>query len=154
MINKNIRDFEIESFGGKEGDTFTVQRILRNAMKTPDGTIIHSTYRHDYVTHEDANGEHYMVDGGNEYLRRSAGHTEEPEDLSVYVDEDHMINREYAMWTSYGEDGKGPARTRPIKDLDTDHIQAILDNGFGADYYREMFEEELRYRCNKAVDES
>ena len=38
--------------------------LVRNAMRTPDGTIIRSRHRHDYVTHKDANGSEYMLDGG------------------------------------------------------------------------------------------
>jgi hypothetical protein len=29
--------------------------ILSSKMKTPDGTILESAFRHDYVTHTDAN---------------------------------------------------------------------------------------------------
>ena len=38
--------------------------ILSNRLKTPDGTILESLHRHDYVTHTDANGKEYMLDGG------------------------------------------------------------------------------------------
>jgi len=37
--------------------------ILSNRMKTPDETILESINRHDYVTHTDANGKEYMLDG-------------------------------------------------------------------------------------------
>lgn len=47
-----------------------MRTILRNSMLTPDGTHLISRHRHDYVTHEDKNGEHYMADGRNDYLRR------------------------------------------------------------------------------------
>ena len=30
--------------------------ILNSRMRTPDGTILESKHRHDYVTHTDANG--------------------------------------------------------------------------------------------------
>jgi hypothetical protein len=44
-------------------------------------------HRHDYVTYTDANGLDYMVDGGNDYLRRNV-HTEAPyEELTIYEDE-------------------------------------------------------------------
>ena len=35
--------------------------ILRNALKTPDGTVITSRHRHDYVTHTDTNGKEYIL---------------------------------------------------------------------------------------------
>lgn len=30
------------------------------------------------------------------------------------------------LWTSYGRDGKGPAKNRPLRELDTDHLENIL----------------------------
>jgi hypothetical protein len=39
-------------------------RIVANRIRTPDGTILESKHRHDYVTYTDANGKQYMVDGG------------------------------------------------------------------------------------------
>ena len=41
-----------------------MEELLLNQIKTPDGTILRSHSRHDYVTHVDANGHEYMVDGG------------------------------------------------------------------------------------------
>lgn len=34
---------------------------------------------------------------------------------------------ENRFWVSYGKDGKGKATAKLIKDLETDHLQAILD---------------------------
>lgn len=48
------------------------QKIIYNAIKTPDGTILKSNNRHDYRSHQDTtNGMHYAVDGGLEYLKRN-----------------------------------------------------------------------------------
>jgi len=153
MINKSIRDFELPrpSYLSEDEphEPLIVQRLLQNGMRTPDGTEIFSRSVHDYVTHTDKNGETYMVDGGNEYLRRSARHTEEPEDLSVYVDDDHEINREYLTWGTYGKDGKQPLVFKKLCDMSTPHIQAVIDNVFcnqPKNWRKEIFEEELRYR--------
>ena len=32
------------------------EEILNSRLRTPDGTILESIHRHDYVTHTDANG--------------------------------------------------------------------------------------------------
>ncbi len=66
--------------------------IIRNALKTPDGTIIESKHVHDYVEYTDANGEVYFVDGGTNYLRRSAN-AADCLDLSVTTDSRFEIIR-------------------------------------------------------------
>lgn len=151
MINKNIRTFLVNT---SYGDPIKVERLLKNGMRTPDGTEIFSRSVHDYVTHEDANGEHYMVDGGNEYLRRSAGYKEEPVDLSVYVDEDHEINREYMTWGTYGKNGDQPLTLKKLCNMSTNHIEAILDTQRNIPVWKlELFELELAYRVADGLAE-
>jgi len=119
--------------------------ILRNALKTPDGTIIESTYRHDYVTHNDANGKQYMVDGGLDYLRRSA-HGDEV-DMSIESSDNHEHNRVHFKWGTYGKDGKGPFQRKALSDLTTNHIKAILKTQPQiSDEIRSFFEAELKHR--------
>ena len=60
-----------------------MKRLVSNKLRTPDGTILQSFHRHDYVTHIDANGEKYMVDGGLSYPRRNT-YKIPFEELSVY----------------------------------------------------------------------
>ena len=73
-------------------------RIVSNRIRTPDGTILESMHRHDYVTYLDANGKEYMVDGGLDYLRRNV-HDDAPyEELSVYDDALHVEIRNVFKW--------------------------------------------------------
>ena len=67
-------------------------QLVANRIRTPDGTLLQSYNRHDYKTHIDANGEVYMVDGGLDYSKRSLNKAP-PEDLSVYVGDDHLHRR-------------------------------------------------------------
>ena len=61
-------------------------KIILNSIRTPDGTILVSTHRHDYVSYKDANGALYVIDGGNDYLKRNiSGPYEE---LSLYANDD------------------------------------------------------------------
>ena len=99
--------------------------IVSSKLQTPDGTVIHSRHRHDYVTHTDANGKEYMLDGGCEYIRCSANGDEKL--LTVYTDDDHEVIRESAAWGTYGEDGCQSFKYVTVSQMSTEHLQACLD---------------------------
>ena len=101
------------------------KRIVYNAMRTPDGTVLHSESRHDYVTHKDANGNEYMLDGGNDYIRSSAHGDEEY--LTLYEDSNHVDIRDVVTWGTYGKGAVHPLKRVPICDLSDEHIAAILE---------------------------
>ena len=99
--------------------------ILSNRMRTPDGTILESLHRHHYVTHLDANGKEYMLDGGLDYVRSSANGDEEF--LTVEYDDPHEVIRLLVKWGTYGKNGDEPLKYVAIADLDPYHLRAILD---------------------------
>lgn len=128
------------------------RQIIHNAMRTPDGTVLVSRDRHDYVTHVDAtNGKEYMLDGGDDYVRCST-HPDQ-EFLTVYMDDPHEKRREVFTWGTYGKDGKGPLRLVPLKDLSTAHIEAILATQvqIRGTYVQSLMEDELAYRDDKDI---
>ena len=127
------------------------KKILLNRIKTPDGTILTSYNRHDYVTYKDSiTKEVLMVDGGTDYLRRHVGTYEE---LSVYDDGLHLTRREFVHWGTRGKDGKQPLTYKAIKDLDSDHIDAILKTQHQlSDFYKEIFKNELQYRFDEKAE--
>lgn len=99
--------------------------IIRNSIQTPDGTILQSFHRHDYVSHIDANGETYFIDGGQSYIRMSCN--KEPcTSRFVYSDADHETIRECFTWGTRGVDGDQPLTQMLLKDMSIDHIEAIL----------------------------
>ena len=122
-------------------------KIVANRIRTPDGTILESMHRHDYVTYVDKNGKQYMVDGGLDYLRRNV-HDDAPyEELSVYADDLHIEIRNVFKWGTRGKDGKQPLTYVPLKDLTTPHIEAILETQTHIPgYIRKIFEDELDFR--------
>ena len=128
-----------------------ILRILLNRIKTPDGTILTSYNRHNYVEYKDSiTKEVLMVDGGTDYLRRNIGTYEE---LSVYDDGSHLTRRSAVHWGTRGKDGRQPLVYKPIKDLDSDHIEAILKTQHQiSDFYREIFKEELKYRFDERAE--
>ena len=129
----------------------TESRILLNRIKTPDGTILTSYNRHNYVEYKDTlTKEVLMVDGGTDYLRRNIGTYEE---LSVYDDGSHITRRSAVHWGTRGKDGKQPLVYKLLKDLDSDHIEAILKTQHQiSDFYREVFMEELKYRFDERAE--
>lgn len=123
------------------------EQIVYNAIRTPDGTELVSYTSHDYKTYLDTiSTEMYMVDGGTDYLRRSAGHTVDYEELSVYADDDHVDIREVVVWGTYGKDGKQPLKFKRVSHMSTGHIEAVLETQALVPWRRKIFEDELLYR--------
>jgi hypothetical protein len=102
-----------------------MNNLIRNAIQTPDGTILESTYRHDYKSYTDANGKNYMVDGGLDYVRRSANGDEI--DLCIYDDAPHAIQASILKWGTYGINQDQPLKYVTIAEMDTAHIEAVLE---------------------------
>jgi hypothetical protein len=129
----------------------TESKILLNRIKTPDGTILTSYNRHNYIEYKDTiTKEVLMVDGGTDYLRRNIGTYEE---LSVYDDGSHLTRRSAVHWGTRGKDGRQPLVYKPIKELDSDHIEAILKTQHQiSDFYREILKDELKYRFDEQAE--
>jgi len=118
--------------------------LIRNAIQTPDGTILESTHRHDYKEYTDANGKYYMVDGGLSYLRRSVH--KDQKDLSLYDNEPHEVQASVLKWGTYGINGDQPLSYISISDMDTDHIGNVLGMGHISSVHRNCMKNELKNR--------
>ena len=119
--------------------------ILSNRMRTPDGTILESKHRHDYVTHLDANGNEYMLDGGLDYVRVSANGDEEM--LTVYDDDPYEDIRGVVKWGTYGKNGDETLVHVRISDMSTQHLRACLDTvKTMRPALRHVMQKELEYR--------
>jgi predicted phosphohydrolase len=129
-----------------------MSEILVNMIRTPDGTLLQSKHRHDYVTYFDKNGQEYMVDGGHDYLRRIV-HDDYPyEEMSLYEEDTIESLREYFVWGTRGKDGKQPLSWIKLKEMMSDHIEAILDTQTHiSDAVRELFQRELNYRLEHEI---
>ena len=127
-------------------------KYVYNAIRTPDGTIIESRHRHDYVTYTDKNGSQYMVDGGLEYLRRGWGESRDYEDISVALEDGHEKVRQACKWGTYGKDGKQPYREVKLCDMEDDHIRACLETQRIHPHYADAFRTELEYRHEIKTD--
>lgn len=101
------------------------KQLIYSAIRTPDGTVLESKHRHDYVSHLDANGETYILDGGCDYIRRSVNKVE-AEDLSLYDDAPHEQIREIISRGGRGVDGTEPLKYVLLKDIDDGWLEAII----------------------------
>ena len=100
-------------------------KILLNRIRTPDGPLLTSYHRHDYRTHMDKNGKEYMVDGGTDYLRRSAHGDEECR--SVMLSSSHNENAKAAHWGTFGKHGDQPRHYVSVRDMTNEHLKAVLE---------------------------
>lgn len=121
--------------------------LVLNRMKTPDGTVLISKHRHDYVTHVDAiSGEEYMLDGGTDCQRHSVN-IAPMVDMSVYSNDPHEYVREGFYWGTRGVCGTKPVEYKPLNELSEDHIKAILDTQYQLSQWRkDVFKNELKFR--------
>lgn len=149
------------------------REIILNQIKTPDGTIIRSMHRHDFVTHVDKNGLTYMVDGGNEYLRRSFHETKltpfkktlikikslfgikwvdpvQHTEMSVFSDAPFEVIRESFHRGGRGKDGTEPLTWVPMNKMSDAWLLACIkynsDRGHANCFANTMYEQELMYR--------
>lgn len=129
--------------------------LVKNAIECPDGTIIQSTYRHDYVSHTQEDGRTYAVDGGLVYSRIVAS-DKKYTNLCVYSDDPHEIIRENMTWGSYGKNADQPLTVRLLKELSNDHIDSVieyLEKKYPDEYSEQIkiFREERSYRYVKNI---
>lgn len=120
---------------------------LRNAIRTPDGTVLESKHRHDYREHLDtATGELYFIDGGLAYTRTSVNKVP-AEDISTYVGDNYEDTRRIFKWGTYGKDGRQPLKWVPVKDMSSNHIKAVLETQkYIPNWIRSIFRAELEFR--------
>jgi len=124
-------------------------RLLRNAIQTPDGTILESQHRHDFKEYEDENCFTYMVDGGLDYQRRSVNRNAPEIDLSLTEEEPHSVLRHAVTWGTYGKEGDQPLSRVTIADMETEHLEAVLDTQKNMyPQVRDLMQAELEYRLS------
>lgn len=124
-----------------------MDQLVRNSIMTPDGTVLVSYHRHDYVSHLDKNGETYFIDGGNSYQRSSVNHIPF-KSLNVFVTDDFTLVRAAFHWGTRGINGNKPLKQVRLMDMTTEHIEAIMLTQTHIDntYVNQIFEKELTYR--------
>ena len=126
--------------------------IVSNRIKTPDGTILISRHRHDFVGYTDkVTGGYYAVDGGHEYTKRCFdGRYEE---LTVYDTDNFELIRNTMEWGTYGIKGDQPLQYRTLCHMSNSHIAAIVKTQLHIpEWAKKIFKKELTYRAKKNID--
>lgn len=123
--------------------------ILAHLCETPDGTVMQCKHRHDYQEYTDKiTGETYMIDGLG-YYTRSSVNIVPAEYTFVTLDTPHDCARQYVVWGTRGKAGDQPLKYISVANMETEHIQAILDTQFQiAAELREFLKRELKFRSN------
>ena len=127
--------------------------IILNKIRTPDGTELISRYNHDYVSYKDNNGNVYVVDGGNSYLRRS-GPGDYTELSIVYNDNtDWELVRE--NFNRGVRDPNNDIKWIPLYKLSNNHIEnIIIDYSIKPNQTNNtiwIYENEIEYRKKHSI---
>ena len=124
------------------------KQLLHSSIRTPDGTILTSKHRHDYVSHLDKNNETYFLDGGADYIRASIN-VEKAEYLSLYSDDAHEKLREVISRGGRGKNGDEELKYVLLKDIDDEWLQAIIEYeelNRPNNKYLPVYREEVKFR--------
>jgi hypothetical protein len=126
------------------------RKCIYRSLTTPDGTILVSHHRHDYVTHVDANGETYMLDGGPDNYYRSSINKVKGVMTEVYLDEGHEKIRDFVHRGGRGKNGDQPLTWVPVSQMNDNWIDATItyndERGMGNGWFNQVLKEELKYR--------
>lgn len=122
-----------------------MRKLIKNSIRTPDGTVLTSRHRHDFKSHKDKNNEIYVCDGGIDYIKRSVN-IEPYEDLSLYSTDSFEKLREGIEWGSRGKNGDEPLQYKSISNMSNNHINSILSQYKLVEHLKELFEKEMAYR--------
>ena len=128
------------------------QIILNRVHCKNCGEVLTSYHRHDYKTCGCEN--ETMIDGGNDYQRCGGKNLNLVDTRStVYLSDDHKINREFAHWGNRGKDGLQPLSYKSIADMSNSHINNILLNMEGriAPWIEYIMKKERMYRITNNI---
>jgi len=129
-----------------------IQIILNRVQCRECGEVLTSYNRHDYKTCGCEN--ETMIDGGTDYQRYGGKDLSLVDSSStIYLSDDHELNRSAAHWGNRGKDGKSPLSYKSIADMSNDHIINILLDMGGkiAPWMERIMNDEILYRINNNI---
>jgi two-component sensor histidine kinase len=128
------------------------QIILNRVQCRECGEVLTSYNRHDYKTCGCTN--ETMIDGGTDYQRYGGLNLDLVDTSStIYLSDDHMMNRSAAHWGNRGKDGRSPLSYKSIADMSNKHIiNIILDmEGKIIPWMEEIMKKEIEHRITNNI---
>lgn len=128
------------------------QIILNRVQCKKCGEVLTSYNRHDYKTCGCINKT--MVDGGTDYQRYGGLNLDLVDTSStIYLSDDHEMNRSAAHWGNRGKDGRSPLSYKSIADMSNQHINNILLDMEGriAPWIENIMKKERTYRITNNI---
>lgn len=128
------------------------QIILNRVQCKNCGEVLTSYNRHDYKTCRCEN--ETMVDGGNEYQRYGGKDLDLVDTSStIYLSDDHEMNRSAAHWGNRGKDGRSPLSYKSVADMSNTHLNNIIKDMSGkiTPWIEKIIIEELTYRIINSI---
>jgi two-component sensor histidine kinase len=128
------------------------QIILNRVQCRECGEVLTSYHRHDYKTCSCTN--ETMVDGGNEYQRYGGLNLDLVDTSStIYLSDDHEMNRSAAHWGNRGKDGKSPLSYKSVAEMSNDHINNIIKDMGGkiAPWIEDIMKKEIEHRITNNI---
>ena len=129
-----------------------IQIILNRIQCKGCGEVLTSYNRHDYKTCGCEN--ETMIDGGTDYQRYGGKDLSLVDSSStIYLSDDHMMNRSAAHWGNRGKDGRSPLSYKSIADMSNDHIINILLDMGGkiAPWMERIMDDEMLHRITNNI---
>jgi len=125
------------------------RQLVLNRIQTPDGTILTSYHRHDFVAYKDKNGKMYCLDGGNDY-QKIVGADKGIKNLTIYSDAPFEVIRESYHRGSHGKNGDEDMTWTPICKMSDEWLRNVIEynynKGLSESFANEMYKKELDYR--------
>lgn len=124
------------------------RQIVRNRIKCLScNDIITSYHGHDYTT---CSCGKVAVDGGMNYLKRTANKSSDYQDLTIYSDAPFEVIRENFHRGGRGKDGTQPLTWTPMDKMSNAWLENCIDynqkGGQGTSFSSKMYKKELEYR--------
>lgn len=152
-VDRNKKESNLLRYEVIDGNIKPLKHLICSRIKTPDGTILTSRHRHDFVQHYDVLADDtYFIDGGGDYFRTTVNKIPSS-NVSIYSTSPFELIRENMYRGTFDKDGD--RIWKPISKCSNEHLKNILtyneEHGVSDVYYTWVIERELEYREDNKI---